>query len=90
MFFFYQHVFRTLDWLESNKGDLHRKDRSQRVHGAVGDIDAVGETSCQNQRQDMQWDQVDQEHISSPRRNLPTRAFLLNSLQIGWEGNLTM
>lgn len=56
--------------LETHEGDLHGKNGAQAVNSTVGYIDPVGETSCEHQHQYMKRNQVDQEHIPSPRRDL--------------------
>lgn len=56
--------------LETHKGDLHGKNGAQAVNSTVGHIDPVGEASCEHQHQYMERDQVDQEHIASPGRDL--------------------
>lgn len=57
-------------YLETHKGDLHGENGAQAVNSTVGHIDPVGETSCEHQHQYVERDQVDQEHIASPRRDL--------------------
>ena len=56
--------------LETHKGDLHGKNGAQAVDSTVRHVDPVGETSCEHQHQYMKGDQVDQEHVTSPGRDL--------------------
>lgn len=56
--------------LETHKGDLHRENGAQAVNSAVGHVDPVGEAACEHQHQDMERDQIDQEHVASPGRDL--------------------
>lgn len=53
--------------LESDEGDLHGQDGAQAVYGAVSHVDAVRESPGEHQHQDVQGDQVDEEHVASPR-----------------------
>lgn len=59
-------------YLETNKGDLHGEDGAQAVDCAVSHVYAVGESACEHQHQDMEGDQVDQEHVATPGGNLNT------------------
>ena len=41
----YQHVFRSLHWLEADEGDLHREDGADDVDCGVCDVNPVRECS---------------------------------------------
>ena len=60
-------------YLETNKRDLHGQDGAQAVNCAVSHVDAVGESSCEHQDQDVEGDKVDQEHVATPGGNLDTQ-----------------
>lgn len=59
-------------YLETNKRDLHGEDGAQAVDCAVSHIDAVRESACEHQNQDVEGDKVDQEHVATPGGNLDT------------------
>ena len=66
----YQHVLRGLNGLEPDEGDLHRKDGAEGVDGGVRDVDPVGVPSADHQDENVNRNQVDQEHVTAPRRHL--------------------
>lgn len=59
-------------YLETNKRDLHGEDGAQAVDCAVSHVDAVRESACEHQNQDVEGDKVDQEHVATPGGNLDT------------------
>ena len=63
------HVLSGLDGLEAYEGDLHGKKCAQGVHGAVGDVKAIGVAAGDEEHQDVQRDKIDNEDISSPCRH---------------------
>ena len=46
------------------------KASSPSTHSGVGDVDAVREPSSDHQCQNMHWDEVDQEHVTTPGGHL--------------------
>ena len=72
-FFSYPHVFGSGDWLEADEGDLHGENRSDDVEGAVGNVNAVGEATRDHQHENMEGNDVDEEHVATPRGNLPLK-----------------
>ena len=70
------HVFGGLQRLEADKGDLHAENGAEDVEGGVGNVDALVEASSDHEHEDVQGDEVDQEHVATPRRHLcaPTAA----------------
>lgn len=68
-------MFRSGDWLESYKGNLHRQNGSNDVQCGIGNIHPMGESSSHHQGKDMEGDDVNQEHVASPRGDLGERIF---------------
>jgi hypothetical protein len=62
----YEHVFRALDRLEANKGDLHGQNSAKTVESAVGHIDASTKPPSHHQSEDVHGNQVDEENIATP------------------------
>ncbi len=58
-----------LDGLEADERDLHGEDGAEAVDGAVGDVDPVGKTPGDHQREHVHRDQVDEEHVATPGRH---------------------
>ena len=63
-------MLRGLDRLEPDEGDLHGQDGAESVDGGVGDVDAVRVSATDHQHEHMDGDQVDEEHVASPRGHL--------------------
>lgn len=61
------HVLGRLDGLETDEVDLHGEQSSEGVDRAVGDVEAAREAAGDQQREDVQRDQVDDEDVASPR-----------------------
>lgn len=64
------HVFRGGDWLEPHKGDLHGQDGADDIQCRVSNIHTVGEAASDHEDEHMQGDDVDEEHITTPRGHL--------------------
>ena len=65
-------MFRGLDRLKPDEGDLHGAEQAEDEEGVVGHVDAVGKPVHQDQDEDVKRDQVDDEHAASPCRHLET------------------
>ncbi len=66
-------------YLKTNKRDLHGEDGAQAVDCAVSHIDAVRESACEHQNQDVERDKVDQKHVATPGGNLDTHKYLIRT-----------
>ena len=66
-------------YLETNKRDLHGEDGAQAVDCAVSHIDSVRESAREHQNQHVEGDEVDQEHVATPGRNLDTHKHLIRT-----------
>ena len=66
----WSHVLAGPNGLEAHEGHLHREHQAQDKEGGVGHVDAGGVAAHQQQHKHMQRDQVDDEHVASPRRYL--------------------
>jgi len=61
------HVLAGANRLESHEGDLHGEQQSEDIEGAVAGQQARGVPTHDEQHKDVQGDQVDDEHVASPR-----------------------
>lgn len=66
----YSHVFWGGDRLEPHKGDLHGENGANDIERGVGNIDTVGESAGNHEDEHMKGDDVDQEHVATPRGHL--------------------
>lgn len=62
-------MLRTLNWLEAHEWDLHREDRAHTVDDTVGDINSIRKATGRHQGENVQRNQIDQEHVAAPRRH---------------------
>lgn len=62
-------MLRTLHRLEANERDLHRQNRSDAIQNTISHIDPMRKPSSGHQRQHMQWNQINEEDVASPRRH---------------------
>lgn len=69
-------------YLETNKRNLHGEDGAQAVNCAVSHVDAVRESACEHQYQDVQGDEVDQEHVATPGGNLNAHKHFRTSVNL--------
>ena len=63
------HVFRAVNCLEPNEGDLHGKKGAQNVENAVAYVNSGVDFSDDEQEHHEDWDDVDDECVASPSRN---------------------
>lgn len=56
----------TFDWQEANERNLHASQRAQCVPSGVADIETRAVASHADQHEDVQWQQVGDEHVSTP------------------------
>lgn len=61
------HVFGGLNRLEADERDLHGEDGTESVDDRVGDVDLVGEAAGDHEREHVKRNQVDEEHVATPR-----------------------
>lgn len=57
------------DGKETNKGDLHARERAESVPGGVADVESGAVPSHADQDKGVQRQQVGDEDVASPRRN---------------------
>lgn len=61
------HMLGTANWQESNERNLHTSQRAKRIPSTISDVDSWAETAHENQDENVQWDQVGDEDVASPR-----------------------
>ena len=59
-----------LDRLEPDEGDLHGAEESDDEERVVRHVDPLTESVHEDEDEDVQRDQVDDEHVAAPRGNL--------------------
>jgi hypothetical protein len=64
-----RHVLAGLHGLEADEAHLHRQQRSDRVERAVGNVQARRVAAGEQQEERVHGNQVDDEHVASPRRH---------------------
>lgn len=64
------HVFAGADGLEADEGDLHGEQQPEDVEGGVAGEQSVRVATHDEQSEHVQRDQIDDEHVASPRRHL--------------------
>lgn len=69
----------------TNERNLHGKHKSQNKESGVGCVDSVRKSSHEQKYEYMKGNQVNNEHISTPRRNLQFEQFkiMFSQLQLG-------
>lgn len=60
------HVLAGLHRLEPDERYLHRKQGSEAVESAVGNVNSMGEAAGDHQGKNVERDEVDKEHIATP------------------------
>lgn len=59
-------MFRGSYWLETNKRNLHGTNQPQDVESCVGRVDAMRETTHEQQGKNVQGDEVNDVYVATP------------------------